>query len=103
MLRRHVGGEHKVWRVVHIPSAQDEERRQPHRELWALKRDRTRVTNRITGLLATVGVSVTVDAKFLQRLDRLMQWNGKPIPGALRARVAREGEKVAPVRTQTQR
>jgi transposase len=56
MLRRHVGGEHQVWRVVHIPSAQDEERRQPHRELWALKRDRTRVTNRMTSLLATVGV-----------------------------------------------
>jgi transposase len=98
MLRRHVGGEHKVWRVVHIPSAQDEERRQPHRELWALKRDRTRVTNRITSLLATVGVYITVDAKVLQRLDRLMQWNGQPIPRALRARVAREWEKVPPDR-----
>jgi transposase len=67
MLRRHVGGEKKVWRVVHIPSAQDEERRQPHRELWALKRDRTRVTNRITGLLATVGVYVKGNAKFPTR------------------------------------
>jgi transposase len=102
MLRRHVGGEHQVWRVVHIPSAQDEERRQPHRELWALKRDRTRVTNRMTSLLATVGVYVTVDAKFLQRLDRVMQWNGQPIPGALRARVAREWEKVALFTTQIQ-
>jgi transposase len=102
MLRRHVGGENKVWRVVHIPSTQDEERRQPHRELWGLKRDRTRVTNRITGLLATVGVYVTVDAKLLQRLDRLMQWNGKPIPGTLRARVAREWEKVALFTTQIQ-
>jgi transposase len=84
MLRRHVGGEHKVWRVVHIPSAQDEERRQPHRELWALKRDRTRVTNRMTGSLATVGVYVTVGAKLLERLDRVMQWNGQPIPTTLR-------------------
>ncbi len=102
MLRRHVGGEQKVWRVVHIPSAPDEERRQPHRELWTLKRDRTRVTNRITGLLATVGVYVTVDAKLLQRLEHVMQWNGQPIPATLRARVAREWEKVALFTTQIQ-
>ena len=102
MLRRHVGGEQKVWRVVHIPTAPDEERRQPHRELWTLKRDRTRVTNRITGLLATVGVYVTVDAKLLQRLDQVMQWNGQPIPATLRARVAREWEKVALFTTQIQ-
>ena len=79
MLRRHVGGEQKVWRVVHVPSAPDEERRQPHRELWTLKRDRTRVTNRITGLLATVGISVNVDAKLPTRLDQLRQWNGRPL------------------------
>ena len=102
MLRRQVSGETKVWRVVHIPSAQDDERRQPHRELWALKRDRTRVTNRITGLLATVGVYVRVDATLSERLDRLTQWNGKPIPGTLRARVAREWEKIALFTTQIQ-
>jgi len=102
MLRRHVGGEKKVWRVVHIPSAQDEERRHPHRELWALKRDRTRLTNRMTGVLATVGVYVTVDAKLVHRLDRLRQWNGQPIPETLQARVAREWEKVALFTTQIQ-
>src|SRR6516164_5158504 len=73
MLRRHLSGEKKVWRVVHIPSAQDEERRQPHRELWSLKRDRTRVINRITSLLATVGTYVKVDAKLPARLDRVLQ------------------------------
>jgi transposase len=102
MLRRHLSGEKKVWQVVHIPSEQDEERRQPHRDLWTLKRDRTRVTNRIAGLLATVGVYVRVDAKLFQRLDRVMQWNGQPIPATLRARVAREWEKVALFTTQIQ-
>ena len=102
MLRRHLGGEQKVWRVVHIPSEQDEQRRQPHRELWALKGDRRRVTNRIAGLLATVGVFVKVNAKFPARLDRLMQWNGQPIPAVLRARVAREWEKVELFTTQIQ-
>jgi hypothetical protein len=33
MLRSHLGGEKKVWHVVHIPSEQGEERRQPHRDL----------------------------------------------------------------------
>lgn len=94
MLRRHVGGEKQVWRVVHIPSAPDEERRQPHRELWALKHDRTRVTNRMTGLLATVGVYAKVDATLATRLDPLRQWDGQPIPATLRARVARDWEKV---------
>ncbi|HKA59492.1 MAG TPA: transposase [Gemmatimonadales bacterium] len=102
MLRRQVSGETKVWRVVHIPSAQDDERRQPHRELWALKRDRTRITNRITGLLATVGIYLTVDAKLLTRLDRLRQWNGNPIPATLRERVVREWEKVVLFTTQIQ-
>ena len=102
MLRRHLSGEKKVWHVVHVPSEQDEERRQPHRDLWTVKRDRTRVTNRITGLLATVGVYVTVDAKLVRRLDRVMQWNGQPIPATLRARVAREWEKVALFTTQIQ-
>jgi len=90
MLRRHLNGEKKVWHVVPIPSTQDEERRQPHRELWSLKRDRTRVINRITSLLATVGTYVKVDAKLPARLDRVLQWNGQPIPPQLRARVARE-------------
>ena len=102
MLRRHVGGEKKVWHVVHVPSAADEERRQPHRELWALKRDRTRVTNRIIGLLATVGVYVKIDAKFPTHLEELQQWDGQAIPATLRARVAREWDKVTLFTSQIQ-
>ena len=67
-----------------------------------MKRDRTRVTNRIAGLLATVGVSVTVNVKLFQHLDRVRQWNGQPIPAMLRARVVREWEKVVLVTTQLQ-
>jgi transposase len=100
MLRRHLGGEQKVWRVVRIPSEQDEQRRQPPRELWTLKQDRRRVTNRIAGLLATVGIFVKVNAKFPTRLDQLMQWNGEPIAVVLRARLAREWEKVQLFTTQ---
>ena len=58
LLLRYVGGERAALRAVRVPSEADEQRRQLHRELLALKRDRTRVTNRITGLLATQGVHV---------------------------------------------
>lgn len=56
MLLRHWGGEEKMWSVVHVPSVVAEDRRQLHRELLTLKRDRARVTNRIKGLLASQGV-----------------------------------------------
>src|SRR4030095_7216930 len=64
MLRRHLGGEKHVWHVVHVPNEEDEAGRQPHRELWTLTRERTRVTNRITSWLATVGVYIRVNAPF---------------------------------------
>ena len=100
MLLRYVGGERTVWRVVRVPGEADEHRRQLHRELLSVKQDRTRVTNRIEGLLATVGVLINVDARFRDRLDHLSQWNGQPLPDALRVRLAREWEKVELLTTQ---
>jgi transposase len=100
MLLRYIGGEQTVWRIVRVPSEVDEQRRQPHRELLTLKDERTRVTNRIAGLLATVGVLIHVDAKFGARLDRLMQWDGQPLPEALQVRLVREWQKVELLTTQ---
>src|SRR5215472_1420263 len=37
MLIRYHGGEHQLWGVVNVPSPEDEDRRQPHRELMAVK------------------------------------------------------------------
>jgi transposase len=50
MLLRHLAGEKKVWRVVRVPSVDEEDRRQLHRALPTAKQDRTRVINRIKGL-----------------------------------------------------
>jgi transposase len=100
MLLRYTGGERTVWRIVRVPSEADEHRRHLHRELVSLKQDRTRVTNRIAGLLATVGVLVKVDAKLGVRLDQLLQWNGQPLPEALRVRLVREWQKVELMTTQ---
>src|SRR4029450_4829661 len=84
LLLRYVGGEQSALRVVRVPGEADEHGRQLHRELLALKRDRTRVTNRITGLLATQGVHVSVRADFGDRLEALTLWNGEPVAVALR-------------------
>src|SRR4030065_649267 len=47
MLVRYHAGESKVWSVVRVPTVEEEDRRQLHRELRTLKKERTRVTNRI--------------------------------------------------------
>jgi transposase len=94
LLLRYVGGERSALRVVHVPSDMDEQGRQLHRELLAVKRDRTRVTNRITGLLATQGMDVSVRANFRVRLEQMTRWNGQPLPTVVRTRLVREWQKV---------
>jgi transposase len=90
MLIRWHDGEERVWSVVRVPTVDDEDRRQLHRDLIRLKAERTEHDNRIKGLLAGLGLSVTIDAKFLERLERLRQWDGSAVPSELRRCLARE-------------
>ena len=78
-LGRHVDGDVRGWSVVHVPSVADEDRRHLHRELTTLTWERTRVVNRIKGLLALHGVvlaqrgvapPLTVDARRVERTSR---------------------------------
>ncbi len=94
MLVRYQAGERKVWSVVRVPTVEEEDRRQLHRELEAVKADRTRSTNRIKGLLAGQGTRLEVGGNFPARLDRLRLWDGSSLPAVLRARLEREWEKV---------
>ncbi|HEV2149429.1 MAG TPA: IS110 family transposase, partial [Longimicrobiaceae bacterium] len=55
LLWRWLLGEKKCWSIVRVPSPEEEDRRQLHRELMTTRRDRTRVTNRIQGLLFAQG------------------------------------------------
>jgi transposase len=93
MLIRFHNGESKVWRVVRVPSVEDEDRRQRHRELIELKSQRTEHSNRIKGLLATFGLDAVVNAEFPRRLERLRQWDGEPLPPKVTARILREFER----------
>ncbi len=93
MLIRWHGGEDALWSVVNVPTTDDEDRRQPHRELMAVKGERTEHSNRVKGLLAGLGLDIAVDEHIPERLDALRQWDGRPVPTELRARILREFER----------
>jgi len=90
MLIRHCQGEEDVWRTVRVPTPYDEDQRQLHRELRALKVESTRHVNRIKGLLASYGMAVEVDDSFLEHLSELRSWDDLPLPPELHQRLVRE-------------
>ena len=90
LLIRYETGERKVWSVVRVPSPEAEDARHLHREWMSLKRDRTRVTNRIKGLLATQGLSVPLDGEFPERVEAAVLWDGLPLLEHLSGRLKRE-------------
>jgi transposase len=90
MLVRYHAGEAKVWSVVRVPTVDEEDRRQLHRELRTLKMERTRVTNRVKGLLANQGIRLLKRADLDAALERVRLWDGSPLPPGLRARLQRE-------------
>ena len=94
MLIRYDGGERKVWSVVRVPALEEEENRQLHRELGELKRERTRLTNRIKGLLVGQGIRIELKRDFVERLGATQMWDGSPVPAALRCRLLREWTRV---------
>lgn len=102
LLIRFRSGEKKVWSVVRVPSVEEEDRRHLHRELLALKNDRTRHINRIKGLLAGHGIRLEARGDFLMRLDEVRQWDGAVLPAGLKARLRREYERLLKAQEQIQ-
>lgn len=94
MLVRYHAGERKVWSVVRVPTVEEEDRRQLHRELRTLKKEQTRVTNRIKGLLANQGIRLAKGTDVGQQLEHLRLWDGAPLPPGLQSRLRREWEHV---------
>jgi transposase len=92
LLIRHLEGEKNVWRVVQAPSVEDEDNRQLHRSLEELKGRRTEASNRIKGLLASVGLDVEVNALFEEVLPSLRLWDGSVVPAGLQQRLRGEFE-----------
>ncbi len=91
MLIRHHQGECKVWSIVRVPSPEEEDRRQLHRELRAAKKEKTRTTNRIKGLLAAQGIRIIGRMDLSdERLETLRLWNGAGLGEGLKNRLGRE-------------
>jgi transposase len=102
LLVRYCEGETKVWSPVTVPSPEDEDRRQPQRELNGLRREHTTHTNRIRGLLAAVGIRVAGKCLLPGDLDTLLQWDGKPLGENLKRRLVREFERLELLASQIQ-
>jgi len=99
-LQRYHGGEEKVWSVVRVPSVEEEDGRQLHRDWEVLKQERTLHRNRIQGLLASQGLRLEIRADFVERLESVVLWNKSPLPSGMKARLAQEWERLLLVETQ---
>jgi transposase len=87
LLRRWVGGE-RCCRVVHVPSEAAEDARRVVRERRALVKARTRLTNQIKSVLATVGSGAGSLRTLGDRVEHLVQWDGQRVPARVRAWVS---------------
>lgn len=91
VLVRHDLGGRRVLAAVRVPTPEQEDARQLHRELNSTKHDQTRLINRVRGLLAGQGVRVQTLRADLA-LDSLRTWNGQPLLPGLKQRLAAELE-----------
>ncbi len=88
LLARHLAGSRKpVFSVLTVPSEEAEDLRHLGRELKLLKQDRTRVSNRIKGLLANQGLTVDRKKDMAEQIGLLRLWDGAPLPPQLRRRL----------------
>jgi transposase len=95
MLIRYEYGERKVWSVVRVPSVEEEDQRQLHRELRTLNKEKNRATNRIRGLLASQGIRPpTVMDLSDTGLSTIRLWDGAKLPAGLMGRLKREWDHV---------
>lgn len=90
LLWRHVVGSRKPpFAVVTVPEVQDEDLRHLGRELKLLKKDRTRISNRMKGLLANNGLVIRGRRALAAQVDSLRLWNGEALPPQFKARLLR--------------
>jgi len=90
LLIRYHHGDKRVWSVVHVPSAEEEDARRLHRELERLKKERTGHRNRIQALLVSQGIRLQPRHDLLERLEAARLWDGAALPPDLQAEVRRE-------------
>jgi transposase len=82
---------------VHVPTPDAEDARQLSREYATVTVDRTRLRNRIQGLLATQGLTLEVTARCAPALATARTGDGRPFPPALAERILHEWAQLATV------
>lgn len=87
-----VRGEPRVCSMVRVPTIEDEDRRRIGRERKALIKERIQHTNRIKGLLFSVGIRGYEPGRRdrHERLEELRTGDGSPLPSQLKAQLTRE-------------
>ncbi len=90
LIRYHCFGLRQAFRVVRVPSVVAEAGQRLHREDEYLLKQRTRISNRIKGLLVAQGVvEVHLRGDFSSWLDRLRLWNGEALSAELKTELQR--------------
>ena len=95
LLARHQQGDTHPWRVVRVPSVEEEDARQLHRTRATVQQDRNRLINRLKALLLTQGLALAIDAEFPTHLETARLWDGRPIPTGLHERLQRSWAQLA--------
>ena len=87
-----IRGEPRVCSMIRVPTVEEEDRRRIGRERKALVKERTLHTNRIKGLIFSVGIRGYEPGRRdrRERLEELRTGDGKPLPLHLRAQLNRE-------------
>ena len=90
LIRCYCLGLRKAFAVVRVPDRSAEAAQRLHREDEYLLRQRTRISNRIKGLLVAQGVvELRLGAGFAQRLERAQLWNGEGLTVELKTELLR--------------
>jgi transposase len=85
----------KVWSVVCVPTAEEEDQRQLHRDLASMEKEKTQKINRIRGLLATQGVRIKGSMDFSKsKLESIRTPDKKPLLPGLNDRIRREWDRL---------
>jgi transposase len=102
MLIRYFNGETKLWSVLRVPEKEDEDARRLHREIERLKKERTAHTNRIKSLLVLHGVLMGIGKSFLKDIEKVVLWNGEPLPPKIKDEMIREYRRYELIQQQLQ-
>lgn len=95
LIRFHSHQEKDIWKIVQVPSPEEEDRRQMHRERESLKKEIQRTKNRIRGLLATQGIRLSGSLNLSDDcMAGIRLFDKSPLPERLRLRLQRNWQQV---------